>query len=376
MVRLLEFWYASGGMIIPAESVGWLRVFWAAAMVTVLIGFIVNYLRQLKREPKPNPVKLLMLASGIGFWWFAVVMIRNIVLGVAIFEIFHDVQYLTIVWMYNRRRAEMSNNVGAFMRFVFHRSPAMILLYIGMVFAYGMISFVSSNMEDDAVKRTLTGFIWASTLLHFYYDGFIWKVRDPSIRSGLGLAQGQTEVVRTSLLRGEAFHLLKWSPFVIVVSWFSWTEMMNSILPPGGMPTRIWPSETHIQWFDSITRIVPDDGNAQVRLATMLDNVGRTAEAKSVLTEALTRDPKLARGHLVLGEIHHRLGDFDRATEEYRSVIDHSRVDRELVPAHFRLGEIHLSRVRFDEATREFRAALEIAPDFEPARMALRRLRQ
>jgi hypothetical protein len=30
----------------------------------------------------------------------------------------------------------------------------------------------------EAVKRILTGVVTASALLHFYYDGFIWKVRE------------------------------------------------------------------------------------------------------------------------------------------------------------------------------------------------------
>ena len=36
-----------------------------------------------------------------------------------LFEIFHDVQYLAIVWLFNRKRVDTDPQVGGFTRFVF-----------------------------------------------------------------------------------------------------------------------------------------------------------------------------------------------------------------------------------------------------------------
>ena len=101
----------------------------------VLIGFLGNHILQTYRartqnRPAPNSIKLLLLANGIGFWWFAMVFVENAILGVALFEIFHDVQYLAIVWLYNCRRVKASPDLGAFMKFLFRRGPGMLLVYV------------------------------------------------------------------------------------------------------------------------------------------------------------------------------------------------------------------------------------------------------
>ena len=42
--------------------------------------------------------------------------------GIALFEVFHDVQYLTIVWIFNVNRVDRNPGVGSFARFLFRRS--------------------------------------------------------------------------------------------------------------------------------------------------------------------------------------------------------------------------------------------------------------
>ena len=96
------------------------------------------------------------------------------------FEVFHDVQYLSLVWIYNRNRVEKDKSIGGFMRFIFRRSGSLVGLYIGLVFAYGSLGYFKDSVEIETVKRVLTGVVAASGLLHFYYDGFIWKVRENS----------------------------------------------------------------------------------------------------------------------------------------------------------------------------------------------------
>ena len=55
-------------------------------------------------------------------------------------------------------------------------------------------AYFNAHLGIDTVKRILTGVVTASTLLHFYYDGFIWKVRERSTRQSLGLAGGTADV--------------------------------------------------------------------------------------------------------------------------------------------------------------------------------------
>ena len=42
----------------------------------------------------------------IAFWWYSNVAVSNMLVGIALFEVFHDVQYLTIVWIFNLNRVD------------------------------------------------------------------------------------------------------------------------------------------------------------------------------------------------------------------------------------------------------------------------------
>ena len=51
-------------------------------------------------------------------------------------------------------------------------------------------------------------------MLHFYYDGFIWKVREKTTRQSLGLSGGK-EVPPAVRLPGGLTHAFKWLLFLI-----------------------------------------------------------------------------------------------------------------------------------------------------------------
>ena len=83
-------------------------------------------------------------------------------------------------------------------------------------------------MQIDVVKRALTGLVAASALLHFYYDGFIWKVREKSTREHLGLTGGTAAAsAGFNLVPSWMLHGLKWVlVFVIPLGalWFGQTR--------------------------------------------------------------------------------------------------------------------------------------------------------
>src|SRR6184192_4602064 len=188
MTDTLETYYASGGPFIPPSLLRNGQQVVLAVAIVVGILFLFNFSRMWAEGKRPNPVKLALLATTIAFWWYCNNGVTNILVGIALFEVFHDVQYLSLVWIYNRNRVEKDSTIGGFMRFVFRRSGSLIGLYVGLVFAYGSVSYFNAHVGMETVKRILTGVVTASTLLHFYYDGFIWKVRERSTRQSLGLA--------------------------------------------------------------------------------------------------------------------------------------------------------------------------------------------
>src|SRR5260370_2257108 len=146
-------------------------------------------------------VTLVLLVPSISFWWYCNNIVASVLVGIALFEVFHDVQYLSLVWIYNRKRVESDRSIGGFMWFVFRRSGALVGVYIGSVLAYGGLSLSKSYVGVDAVKRILTGVVTASALLHFYYDGFIWKVREKSTRQSLGITGGTANASTSAFLQ-------------------------------------------------------------------------------------------------------------------------------------------------------------------------------
>src|SRR5438045_9339642 len=103
----------------------------ALALVTAV--FVWRQWRDCAKSGVISPIKLTLLISSIAFWWYCNNGVQNILVGIALFEVFHDVQYLAIVWIYNRARVERDKHIGGFMRFVFRRRGALIGGYVGLV---------------------------------------------------------------------------------------------------------------------------------------------------------------------------------------------------------------------------------------------------
>src|SRR5438128_11704963 len=280
----LDTYYLCGGPFIPPSVVqlGQNAILGAAIFVSVL--FSAHFVRTWIAGSRPNPVKLGLLVTSIAFWWYCNNLVSNILVGIALFEVFHDVQYLSLVWIYNRNRVDKDSNIGGFMRFVFRRSGSLVGLYVGLVFAYGSFSYFNAHLGIDTVKRILTGVVTASTLLHFYYDGFIWKVRERSTRQSLGLAGGTADVSLGGMLPGWAWHGLKW------VGVFA--------LPLGAL----WFWQTHlavpeVQRMAWVAEDVPDGAKPHFDYGSALQKEGKLEQAIEEYKIALQFDPADPKSH-------------------------------------------------------------------------------
>src|SRR5216117_1664621 len=216
MADTLETYYASGGSFIQPGLLHNAQQVALAIAIAVAVLFLFNFSRMWAEGKRPNPVKLALLVTSISFWWYCNNGVTNILAGIALFEVFHDVQYLSLVWIYNRSRVEKDSSIGGFMRFVFRRSGSLIGLYVGLIFAYGAVGYFKSSIGIETVKRMLTGVVTASALLHFYYDGFIWKVREKSTRQSLGIGGGTADVATNNFLPSWILHGAKWVAAFII----------------------------------------------------------------------------------------------------------------------------------------------------------------
>src|SRR6185295_12723850 len=103
---VLSQFYVVGGPVISSAMVDAFRGTWDVLTALVTAGFLVYTVDRWRHGEPCSKLKLLVMATSFSFWWYAMVYLKEIILGVAVFEIFHDVQYLAIVWVYNRTRVD------------------------------------------------------------------------------------------------------------------------------------------------------------------------------------------------------------------------------------------------------------------------------
>jgi tetratricopeptide (TPR) repeat protein len=388
----LDTYYMCGGPFIPASVVhhGQQVILFTAIAVSVL--FLLHFGRLWIIGKRPNPVKVALLVTSIAFWWYCNNLVANILVGIALFEVFHDVQYLSLVWIYNRNRVEKDSNIGGFMRFVFRRSGSLIGLYVGLVFAYGSLSYFNAHLGMDTVKRILTGVVTASTLLHFYYDGFIWKVRERSTRQSLGLAGGTADPAPAGLggfLPSWAWHGLKWvTVFVLPLSalWF-WQTHLN--VPE--IQRRAWLVEDvpigakqHFdyglalqnegQWeraeeqYKTALSFKPADAKSHRNLATVLMAQARYDAAVPHMEEALRLQPDNGEFHFGYASLLQRLGRGDEAGPQYEAA---ARLLLNSPEAHYNHALFLASGGKGNDALRELQRAVQLKPDYVDAQLKL-----
>jgi len=389
MTDTLESYYSAGGPFIPPGLLRGAQQGLFGLALAVSGVFLANFIWMWIRGKRPSPVKLVLLITSISFWWYCNNIVASVLVGVALFEVFHDVQYLSLVWIYNRKRVETDSSIGGFMRFVFRRSGSLIGLYVGLIFAYGALGYFKSSVGIDVVKRILTGVVTASALLHFYYDGFIWKVREKSTRQSLGIGGGTADVSTSSFLPRWALHGAKWAAvFVIPLGalWYREVHIPGNQLERLAMIAADLPrsSRAHVNYatalqeagqadqaaeeFSTALRFNPDSAKTHVSLATVLMGKGNLEEAQTHFDEALRIDPNNAEyhsGHVYLLE---QLGRIEEAAAESEAAV---RLAPKSAQARYSYGAFLEKHERLEEAIAQYREALQADPRFVDAHIDL-----
>jgi Flp pilus assembly protein TadD len=346
MSDTLDVYYASGGPYIAPVLLSAVQLTMLCAAITVSILFLVNFVWMWVQGKRPNPVKLALLVTSIAFWWYCNNGVANILAGIALFEVFHDVQYLSLVWIYNRNRVEKDSSIGGFMRFVFRRSGSLIGLYIGLVFAYGSLAYFNSRLEIETIKRVLTGVVAASSLLHFYYDGFIWKVREKSTRESLGLAGGSASLTSNDFLPSWVLHGLKWvGVFVLPLA----ALLIGQIRGPA-------PETERQSW---VVADLPIGGRQHSKYGDALQGEGRLDEAAEQYHVALGFDPNDAGSHYGLASALMTQAKVDPALEHFEKAL---RLNPQTPEYHYDYAYALERLGRADEAAVQYQAALKGKP--------------
>src|SRR5438876_4149557 len=346
MTDTLESYYAAGGPFIPPALLRAAQQGLLGVALVVAAVFLANFIWMWSSGKRPSPVKLVLLVTSISFWWYCNNIVASVLVGIALFEVFHDVQYLSLVWIYNRKRVESDSSIGGFMGFVFRRSGALAGLYIGLIFAYGAPGYYKSSIGIDVVKRILTGVVTASALLHFYYDGFIWKVREKSTRQSLGIAGGSADVSLGGFLPGWALHAAKWVAVFVIPLGMLWFAEVRS-------------AQGKLDRLASIVADLPTSARAHVNYATELQAAGRADEAAKEFTEAILLNPYSAKALVTLGSLLMAKGELDKARSLFALAL---RVEPRNAEYHSGYAYVLDQLGRIDDAAAQCEMAIRLAP--------------
>jgi Flp pilus assembly protein TadD len=282
--------------------------------------------------------------------------VQNILVGIALFEVFHDVQYLSIVWIYNRTRVERDTSIRGFMRFVFRRSGALIGVYVGLVLAYGAIGLTQSAITAEWIRHGLIGIVTASALLHFYYDGFIWKVRETQTRAMLGIeGVGVTAVASPRFWPAWIRHSLRWAALVIPFGVLCATQLVGRVVPA-------------IERTEKVAEVLPQDPQAQLNYGKALHEAGRVEDAIGRYEFAISKKPSLAEAEFYLGLAWHDLEDLDQSLQHYERSL---QLDPKNGKCESNLAGILVSKGLRAEARRRYEHSLSVKPDLQIAHKEL-----
>src|SRR5437870_5492234 len=389
MTDALEGIYASGVPFIAPVAIHALQQTLLADAIAVSIICVANFAWMWMAGKRQNPVKLALLVTSISFWWYCNNGVTNILAGIALFEVFHDVQYLSLVWIYNRNRVEKDSNIGGFMRFVFRRSGSLMGLYVGLVLAYGSVSYINAHIGMDTVKRILTGVVTASTLLHFYYDGFIWKVRERSTRQSLGLAGGTADVTLGGVLPSWAWHGLKWVAVFVLPLGALWFWQIHLAIPEvqrqawvvadvpiGAKPHFDYGSalqkegrlEEAVEQYNIALQFNPKDAKAHTSLAVALTGQSKFDAAVPHMETALRLEPNNGEFHLVYATLLQRIGHNDEAALHFEAA---TRLKPDSAEAHYSYAAFLAGLGKNDEYIAELQRVLQLRPDYPYAELRL-----
>ena len=352
----LDLYYDSGGPLLSVALISGIRIAGITAVAAVTIFFFWRQWRDAATGRGFSAIKLVLLSSSIGFWWYCNNGVQNILVGIALFEVFHDVQYLSIVWIYNRTRVERDETIKGFMRFVFRRSGALIGVYVGLVVAYGAISLTTYGVSADWICHCLVGLVTASALLHFYYDGFIWKVRESQTGATLGISNPGSALTRKRIRFSlPTVHALRWAALVIPFGILCVAQLQGHLAPA-------------LDRTSKVAEVLPKDAQAQLNYAKALHQSGRVGEAIERYAAALQLNPNLQEAEMFLGLAYSDSGDFDQSVAHYEKSLVLNPKDAQ---AECNLGSVLVLQGRRNEARRHFEHSLSVSPGLSLAHKEL-----
>jgi tetratricopeptide (TPR) repeat protein len=334
------------GLPVPNPTIlTYAQWFVGGAAVLMLVVSIAQAIGQSARGAG-NPVKWLLVLSTAWLYWVCGSLTTNLLVGVAMFEIFHALQYYAIVWSFNRRRARLARNQLGPLAALFGDAWWCLWCYIAAIAAFGSLRLLSAGLLESTTQNLLLALLAASTMLHFYYDGFIWKVREPATQVNLGIDQ-HAAAARSNF---PLAHPLRWALLLIGVATFYGLEQSGYFLGDADDDRR------RLALLADWSPEVPE---LQLRLSAAALADGDAARAVEQARRAVAAQPRSHAAHGALGTALLRSGHYEESAIHLRQAIALGSPQWE---NHLDLGQALAHLGALDEAEQAFVTADRMHP--------------
>ncbi|TWU25578.1 tetratricopeptide repeat protein [Bythopirellula polymerisocia] len=352
MFGIAKTMWESGLPIFGPIWMDWLRLLVGGALGVILVAYFMNLLRLHRAGYPVSWVKILLVGITGWFFWYTGRLSVNLLIGIAMFEIYHAVQYYAIVWIYNKRLFNRAGDRFGPLGFLFQDRWSMLGLYLAAIAAYSSIRFftVDSNAyifsagSQNAYQWLVAAFV-TSSFLHFYFDGFIWKVSERKTQENL--VDTPTSDAIPLFTVPAVVHAAKWAVLLAIVAGLLVAERKRMLREPeGGESQRLvalaaltpnLPECHALLSRDALSRgnahqaIVHAEqalalrershtAHADMGLAYLLGN--RLTDAQRQFEQAVALAPDQWSHHCDLGLVLQRLGEHDRSEEELRLAVE------------------------------------------------------
>lgn len=325
----------------------------AAGTVLVAAAYVWHLVGQARAGQRVGGTKLAVAVSTAWIWWLSGAAGTHVLVGIAMFEIFHAVQYLAIVWVFNQKVAERLGPRAGLLRYVFGKSWPLLFVYLSLIAAYGALRFFGQQWNENLSWPWLTHFalavLGASTILHYYFDGFIWKVREQSNRQTLNLESSpQTPKLEwTSAGR----HCLKWLLFFGPVFGLAAAQVVNA---------QHRTPEQNLQVAQSLATLADRMPEAQQHLASSALATGQGEMAVSAANRSVELRPDWPLGWATLGNAQLLAGEWQSASKAFERAIEFAPAEADY---HYNLGSALSSLGDWTAAEAAYQRAIELNPD-------------
>jgi hypothetical protein len=158
-----------------------------------------------------NPLKLLFFAASYFCWYFVSWQAGSLVMYTIAHRLMHGLQYDVIVYSYIRRKVQRTGIKSGLMSLFSRPSGITAFVMLGLsyavvynlvtgsgleMFGFGLADFMldfdslrelnaKQSAAVDRYDAFASGLIYSLAITHYYFDSFIWKVRESSTQVGL-----------------------------------------------------------------------------------------------------------------------------------------------------------------------------------------------